>query len=504
MLQSETKTCQNCKNKFTVESDDFEFYNKIKVPPPTFCPGCRLQRRLAFLNFVNLYRRSCDLCKKDTISRYDKDAPYIVYCAKCWWSDDWDPLSYGRDYDFSKPFFGQLKELWSEVPLLGLSNDELFSKNSPYNNHSSHLKNCYLLFHADYVEDSSYGLVLLNSKSVIDCSLTGESELCYDSINAWKDYKCIGVDHTNESMECAFLKDSINCQNCFASANLRNKKYYIFNKPYSKEDYFEETSKWDLGSYKTYQEIKNLVKEHWKKFPPKPRWDEFTTNVSGNYVFDSKNCKECFEVIGAEDSKYLLLVSNPPIKDCYDISSWGNNISLSCECSNVGENASDIKFSEESGLNLYRTEYCKLSAGGHDHFGCVSVKKGEYCILNKQYKKEEYEELKEKIIKHMNDVPYVDKKGRVYKYGEFFPVEMSPFAYNETVAFRFSPLQKEQAVSKGFEWRDEEEKEYAITKKAEDIPDHIKDVPDDILKEIIGCGKCGKGYKIIKMELDFL
>ena len=36
--KSETKTCQNCKNDFIIEPDDFSFYEKMKVPAPTFCP----------------------------------------------------------------------------------------------------------------------------------------------------------------------------------------------------------------------------------------------------------------------------------------------------------------------------------------------------------------------------------------------------------------------------------------------------------------------------------
>jgi hypothetical protein len=65
---------------------------------------------------------------------------------------------------------------------------------------------------------------------------------------------------------------------------------------------------------------------------------------------------------------------------------------------------------------------------------CSGLRNEEYMFLNKKYSKEEYEELVPKIIKHMNDMPYIDSKGRVYKYGEFFPSELSPFAYNETIA----------------------------------------------------------------------
>jgi len=122
-MQSETKICQNCKKQFAIEPEDSQFYEKISVPAPTFCPECRMQRRLAWFNLINLYKRKCDLCGKDSISMYAPEAPYKVYCPRCWWSDNWDSFAYGRDYDFSRPFFEQFNELLHEVPLQGLSVD---------------------------------------------------------------------------------------------------------------------------------------------------------------------------------------------------------------------------------------------------------------------------------------------------------------------------------------------------------------------------------------------
>lgn len=118
---STTQTCQKCKKDFSIEDRDKNFYQKMKVPAPTFCPDCRFQRRLAFFNLTKLYKRSCDLCQKDGLSMYHPDAPYVVYCPKCWWSDQWDFEDFGRDYDFSRPFFEQYHELWKSAPMLGLT-----------------------------------------------------------------------------------------------------------------------------------------------------------------------------------------------------------------------------------------------------------------------------------------------------------------------------------------------------------------------------------------------
>jgi len=107
----ETRKCQNCKASFAIEPEDFKFYEKMQVPPPTFCPMCRFQRRLMFRNERALYKDKCDLCGEDMISVFSPDKPFKVYCSPCWWSDNWDPLASGQEYDPSRNFFEQMKEV---------------------------------------------------------------------------------------------------------------------------------------------------------------------------------------------------------------------------------------------------------------------------------------------------------------------------------------------------------------------------------------------------------
>src|SRR3989344_8964157 len=123
-MNSETKICGNCKGSFAIEPDDFSFYEKMGVPPPTFCPQCRKQRRLAWRNDMNMYSRKCDMCGKSIVSIYSPDSEMTVYCVKCWWSDKWDPKDYAQDYDFSRPFFEQFHELQRKVPALAILNDD--------------------------------------------------------------------------------------------------------------------------------------------------------------------------------------------------------------------------------------------------------------------------------------------------------------------------------------------------------------------------------------------
>ena len=144
-------------------------------------------------------------------------------------------------------------------------------------------------------------------------------------------------------------------------------------------------------------------------------------------------------------------------------------------------------------------------------FGCIGCRKKEYCILNRQYSKEEYEKLVPKIIEQMNTVPYIDQKGRIYKYGELFPEELSPFAYNETIAQEYFPKTELSLKELGCKYRKHEERNYIPTIHSNDLPDHIRDTSDEIINDIIHCPndgneltQCTKAYKVTSEELQFL
>jgi hypothetical protein len=155
-------------------------------------------------------------------------------------------------------------------------------------------------------------------------------------------------------------------------------------------------------------------------------------------------------------------------------------------------------------VGIKDSDYLYACRNSSNLFACIGLKNKQYCILNKQYTKEEYEELIPKIKKHMDDMPYVDAQGRVYKFGEFFPPEFSPFAYNDTVTPEHFPLSKEEILAFGGKWYETPKTEFATTMEAENLPDDIVDTADLVTKEIIACMECKRAYRIISMELDFL
>jgi len=246
MHNTEQKICQNCKKEFVIEPDDFDFYEKVKVPPPTWCPECRLMRRVAWRNERALYKRVCDLCGKTIISIYSPENYLRVYCPTCWWSDKWDPPVFGRSYNFNIPFFKQLFSLLTEAPLVSLNGKN--NINADYFNYASNIKDCYLVFSSIDVENGSYFARGLHVKDVMDIWQTRHSERCYSTIECNKCFNLSFSQYCDGCSDSLFLYDCRNCSNCVACCNLRNKQHCIFNQQYSKEEYEAKLKEMNLAS----------------------------------------------------------------------------------------------------------------------------------------------------------------------------------------------------------------------------------------------------------------
>ena len=245
-MESQTKCCQNCKKDFIIEPDDFSFYEKMKVPAPTFCPECRLQRRLSWRNVWHLFRKTDSHSGEKIFSIFPEESPVHIYEKEYWNSDLWDPVEYGQEFDFNRPFFEQFSDLLHKVPLP--ANPLLNVTNSSYCTNVNDIKNCYLVRASSYTEDSSYLIWDQSSKQSLDGHMTNNCELCYGDVNTVNCYRTFYSVDCEDCVETILCKDCVGCNNCFGSINLRNKSYYIFNKPYSKDEYLKMISDFNIGS----------------------------------------------------------------------------------------------------------------------------------------------------------------------------------------------------------------------------------------------------------------
>lgn len=271
------KSCANdwCRASYEVTEADALFYAEIspvingtrhEIPAPPHCPDCRSQRRGVFRNERILHKRTCDLCKQSIISIYHTEVPFPVYCPGCFFSSNWDPLSFGQSYQEEIPFFDQLKELYNRAPRLSVMNRNC--ENTEYGNYVFANKNCYLISGSHYNEDCLYGVASTRNRDCIDFMRILDCELCYQCITCANCNRCISLRHCTDCNDCLFSRDLSGCKNCLFSANLRHKEYHIFNKPVTKDAYEQFVKDLRLHTHDGYKNAeKTFTEKVQKEFP---------------------------------------------------------------------------------------------------------------------------------------------------------------------------------------------------------------------------------------------
>lgn len=507
MLNVESSTCQRCQQVFTITTEDRAFYKKMAVPAPTFCWRCRMQRRFSYRNERSLYVGTCAKTGKSIITCFNPAGGLTVYDRDVWWGDDWSAQSFGQEYVWESPFFIQFQNLVRRVPFPAVFNNKC--DNSAYCNHVGELKNCYLVFASWGGENTSYAEHILDVKDSCDVLGAGKSELIYDCLSSDQLYNVDFAHNAEHCHDAQFLFDCRGVANCFGCTNLRNKSFYIFNQPYSEADYYAELKKYDIGSYQVLEEVKTKFAALKQQSIHRFATITSSTNSTGDNLTYVNNTQYAFSVKNqVSDCKYVFNALE--MTDVYDGYGVGAKAELLYEAidSGVGGRMQLFVAVVWGSHDMYYSYNC---TNCHDCFGCVGLRNAQYCILNKQYTKEEYEQLLPKVMAQMNAVPYVDTAGRTYRFGEYFPTELSPFAYNETVAQEYFPLSKETAHTQGWRWFNDDRSKASASLAAADLPDHIKDVPDGITQETIRCAhngscqeQCTTIYKIIPSELALL
>jgi len=179
--------------------------------------------------------------------------------------------------------------------------------------------------------------------------------------------------------------------------NLVGKEYHIFNQPHTKEEYERKLAAYDLTDYATVQGLKIQVAELALKYPHKYVITTNCENSDGDYLSNCKNSHNAFSVNNSEDTNYVYDIDDD-CKTCMDIS-CGAEGKLMYEGTSVS--GYRLLFNRFVGRaeNIF---YCDGCLNGRDCFACTGLHSNEqYCVFNKQYTKEQYEELVPRIIEHM-------------------------------------------------------------------------------------------------------
>lgn len=460
---------------------------KHMLPAPTLCPPCRMQRRLSHRNERHMYKRTCDLTGESIVSLYPAEAPYPVYTRSEWWKEGWDPLAYGKDFDFRRPFFEQFAELKCVVPrpaMIGMNNE-----NSDYVAHVSYSKNCYLIFSGANAENCMYATWVIRDKDCVDCFQIIDSELCYECVAVEKCYDCCYVADSSNCRTSMYCSDCRSCASCLGCVGLRAQEYAILNVPVSQE-VFVATRQKLLADEDFRKEFAQKFVALQEANPKKNLVGVQNQDSTGNYLTRTKNLHHCFNCSDSMDSRFITNSSEDVL--CMDMDDMCNNTAC-YEGVGVGWNNTAICTIDcLQHQNIYYSELC---ASGDNLFGCIGLRHKKYCILNKQYTKEAYEELVPSIIARMR------ASG---EWGEFFPVASSSFAYNASKAQDYFPLTREQIRAKGWAYAEQEEQrggESASIEPTSRYADNTKAM--ELLSTNLTCEQTGRGYRIMPQELAF-
>ncbi|MBP7823372.1 hypothetical protein KA050_03415 [Candidatus Gracilibacteria bacterium] len=503
----ETKICRLSGKEFVVTDKDIELLDKISpvfggqkysLPTPTLSPEERQRRRLSFRNERKMYKRKCDKSGQEIISLYSPDKPYVVYDQKVWWGDDWNAYEYGKSIDFERPFFEQMNELILVTPKVSILNT--LCENSEYTNHTLQSKNCYLCVGTTKCENCYYSNFIKECKNIIDSTFCTESELIYYGMDVTRCYNCLYVKNSVNCRDCFGIEECEQCTNCIGCYGLKNKQFHVFNQPVSSEDFKKIWNKAlsQSGCAKILADLKNLrEKQHIRNMHLIN-----CENCYGDQLENGKHGFMCFDAKNIENARYTYF--SPKNINCIDCTYTApEGIEYCGEVgSTVGVSNAFSTFHYWYGTHGYYLHACQNS----DHlFGCASIKKGKYSLLNTSYSVQEYEHLCKKVIAHMISTG---------EWGEHFPTELSPFGYNETVAQEYFPLSENETKEQGWKWYDGENKNTYIGAYYTPLPINQYDEKnvgyepaqkniDELLSGILECEVSKKPFKIIKQELAF-
>ena len=489
------KTCSDCKKEFKIELEDIDFYKLFRVPPSKLCPDCRQKNRLAFANYSNIYKRKCDVPGHEDImiSYVAPVMPWITYDYETYYSDKWDPLSYYKEIDNSKSFLEQYLNLLKIVPIAGVRRGAN-SINCDFSFYGKNMKDCYYLFGGRKSEDVMFSASIYDSKHIVDSYFLLQVEGAYQNIITSDCFKNKYAYFSTNCIECNFIFDCRNCQNCFGCVNLRNKNYCFFNEQLSKEGYTNRIKSIDLGSRKVTEEYQKMFWSLVKENPIRATRILKSENCVGNDIKESKNLYNVYQADNCENVRYSAFAVMS-LRDSMDVNHSGGGGGRLYFCQNVGTKSSDVKFSFST-KESSNCEYMIFSNNCHNCFGCSGIKNVSYAILNKQYTPEEYWSKLDEIKTSM----LLDKS-----YGEFFPMNFSPVAYNSSFANVMYPMSEKEANRLNLFWQPDTNPESKNLERveADNIDDNISNIDNTICDLAIIGKKSQKPFRIIQRELDF-
>ncbi len=276
-----------------------------------------------------------------------------------------------------------------------------YSINSEYADNNMRGKNCYYCFDGYYYENCMYTGIGAYNKWIVDCIQMELSEKCYETIDSTRCYGSSYLIECNSCNDCHFSAFLNSCADCFGCVGLTHKKYCVFNKQYSKEEYFKKVE--ELKKEKPEKILAQMLEL--KQTVPHPASQQSNNENCpyGNNIHDSKNCFWAFNIYYFDNCGYVF--NGSYARNCWDSYLFGGNPGI--------KTVSELCYQQvytETCYNCAFLIYCENCTNCHyssylrsctDCFGCVGLTKKKYCILNNQLTKDQYEKALKEIKREL-------------------------------------------------------------------------------------------------------
>lgn len=266
------------------------------------------------------------------------------------------------------------------------------SENSDYGDKIYQSKNLSFCFDCASSSDCIYTYDSYMSANLLDCDYCSECELTYESVDGHKCFNTTYVEYCGNIRDSDYVYDSMNCHDVFGCVHLQNKSFCIFNRQFSESEYREK-----VAIYKSWpaEKVLAIVEELKQRYPVTQTIEMHNENSSyGNYVHFSKNCYLSFDAAHNEDCAYIY--DSFYNKGCYDATYASQNNQVSYELVDSGEDFNCAYMVNSNGC--HDSSYLFNCTNVKDCLGCVSLSNKQYCVLNRQLSKEDYERVRADIF----------------------------------------------------------------------------------------------------------
>lgn len=494
----ETRICAQSGKPYEVLQEELDILEKISpvfgwkkydIPVSKYHPDVNHQWHLSWRNERTLYRGKCDLTGDEMITSMSPDSGYKVYKSTLYRSDKWDPMEYGRDVDLSRSVLEQFGELFKEIPHESL---KLVPNmvNCHYCNYGMESKDCYMAISAIRSKNCYYSSLGFNCLFDVD-GLNNTVEYGYGCVYVVGCYECFWVVYSHNCKMSSYLIDCNDCSDCFLCTWLSHKQYCILNKQYTKEEYHQKIIR--LKEQYTQDQLYQQFRVVASKQPKRATRNVNAENVTGDLNVWVSNCYDSFDIQHMKDGYYMWTCGIQSSDFVRTTLVW---LEAARVYNSIGLSRGNVCLAA-NGNELYQCFCCYDVRNSEFCFGCVGLTHKKYCIFNKQYTKETYEQMMAKIIERM-----IEDEER----GEFFSPAHSLFPYNDSSAYERFPETKEEVLAKWRKRRDKEEKKFIGEAYIPlDIAEYTNnpDLVEKLLTGTIVCEVTQRPFRIIKQELDF-